>query len=29
MNPGIMPEINFRFTSMAELAAAHAKEIAG
>jgi len=26
MNPGIMPDINFRFTSMAELAAAHAKE---
>ncbi|MFT3988529.1 haloacid dehalogenase type II [Aestuariivirga sp.] len=27
MNPGIMPDINFRFTSMAEMAAAHAKEI--
>jgi len=29
MNPGIMPTYDFRFTSMAELAAAHAKELAG
>ncbi|MEZ5842340.1 MAG: haloacid dehalogenase type II [Hyphomicrobiaceae bacterium] len=29
MNPGQMPSYDFRFTSMAELAAAHAKDLAG
>ena len=29
MNPGVMPTYDFRFTSMAELAAAHRAELAG
>jgi 2-haloacid dehalogenase len=29
VNPGTMPKVDFRFTSMAELAAAHAREAAG
>jgi len=29
MNPGVMPTYDFRFTSMAELAAAHARELGG
>ena len=29
VNPGTMPKVDFRFTSMAELAAAHASEAAG